>query len=89
MIQAKIEDLIGKTIKSIDSREDSITFNTEEGESYSMFHYQDCCENVTIEEIVGSLDDLIGVPILKAEERTNVDRDPVSVNAESYTWTFL
>jgi hypothetical protein len=49
-----------------------------------MYHYQDCCESVSIEDIVGDLDDLIGVPILMAEEVTE------SGDSEwgTFTWTF-
>ena len=50
-----------------------------------MYHSQDCCESVEIESIVGDLDDLIGTPILLAEDAEGEDN---SGNHESGTWTF-
>lgn len=66
-----------------------ITFECNDGTTYTMQHYQDCCESVCIEDINGDLDNLIGEPILIASERTSNDhlfgRD---VGSESHTWTF-
>jgi hypothetical protein len=61
-----------------------------------MEHQQDCCESVTIDDIIGDLDDLIGTPILKYGEVFNDGRDQslspdlyeMSEDAESSTWTF-
>ena len=54
-------------------------------------HYQDCCESVAIEYIVGDLADLIGTPILLAEEAVS-DKEPEGYKhkyqPESLTWTF-
>ena len=83
-----IEVLLGKTLKRIDNREDEIEFETTEGQVYLMHHNQDCCESVTVEEIVGDLNDLIGMPILLAEEATNSDDPPKEGADDSYTWTF-
>ena len=63
---------------------DEIYFETTCGRTFRQIHFQDCCECVGIEDIVGDLDDLIGVPIVRAEEREQRD-----VTArESGTWTF-
>ncbi len=68
---ANIEELIGKTILRIDGAElgsDAIVFHCSDGAIYRMYHEQDCCENVSLEDIVGDVNDLIGTPILSAEE---------------------
>lgn len=54
-----------------------------------MYHEQDCCENVYIEDIVGDLDDLVGTPLLVAEERVSCNEDGTDdMYADSYTWTY-
>ena len=67
----KFSELVGKTLKSVNGKAggDEITFFTEEGEVYRLYHSQVCCESVTVEDIVGDLQDLIGSPILMAWER--------------------
>lgn len=85
----KFEELLGKTLTEIDvsTSKDEILFHTDEGNTYKMFHDQDCCECVSIDDINGDLNDLIGNPILIAEESTNSD-NPQSQYDESFTWTF-
>jgi hypothetical protein len=56
-----------------------------------MYHYQDCCESVYVESVVGDLSDLIGSPILQAEEVVQMSGDDASLEGrgdESFTWTF-
>ena len=63
-----IQELIGKTFNRvfINSNKDELYFyNLDEG--YRFYHSQDCCESVSIEDICGELDDLIGSPLLVAE----------------------
>lgn len=66
--------------------DESITFYTKE-HSYLMYHEQDCCERVTLEEIIGDLDDLLNTPLLKAEVRTN-NLSPKPRENDSTLWTF-
>lgn len=76
--------LKGKTLTKIEKDyTDELIFYTTGGEIYKMYHEQDCCESVTIEDINGDINDLIGSPIIMAEEVTEDD-----LNAESGTWTF-
>lgn len=66
---AKLEDLIGKTLSSVKNLENErIVFETTEGKQFELYHDQDCCELVTVEDIFGDLNDLVGEPILVAEE---------------------
>lgn len=89
---SKIDILIGKTIKSIDQKEDSILFETSDSEFYKMYHDQSCCEEVVIESVCGDLDWLLDSPVLLAEERTS-NQNPIESkdmygDDTSFTWTF-
>ncbi len=84
-------DLVGKTLTNVENIDDEkIVFTLDSGEKYKLFHYQDCCENVYVESIVGDLSDLVGLPILVAEEVSNSDPQPGQdvPKYDSFTWTF-
>lgn len=93
-----LNDIIGKTLVSIEqsgngAEIDSVLFTDTEGTKYSMYHSQDCCESVSLHDIVGDIDDLIGSPIVQAEGVTHTNETPddlkdVSAADESWTWTF-
>lgn len=87
---AKVTDLLGKTLVKIkeDFDDEELLFYTSEDEFYKMHHEKDCCERVQIEDIVGDLNDLIGTPILMAEEVTNKDDPKDDDYTVSHTWTF-
>ncbi|WP_033463153.1 hypothetical protein [Bordetella bronchiseptica] len=78
--------LKGLTLVSIQAEVDGdeILLLTECGRKFRMVHYQDCCESVYVESIVGDLADLIGTPLLLAEEATSDAPDA----GGSETWTF-
>lgn len=93
-INFEFKDLIGLTFSAIERKGDEeIIFMTSEGRRFIMNHQQDCCESVEIESITGDLEDLIGNPILVAEEAES-DKDPEGVSPPGYgmdgsqTWTF-
>lgn len=87
-----VEDLLGKVVTVIEQGDDVLTFYTEDGDVYRMIHHQDCCESVEIEDIIGDLDDLIGSPILMAEEVSQEGEGEGDADddwgSDSSTWTF-
>lgn len=93
---AKVKDLVGKTLTEIKNNGDELIFIVDDGTQYKMYHEQDCCESVYIEDINGDLNDLIGTPILLAEEVSNYEPISVEDNQKtkeankwgSCTWTF-
>ncbi len=87
--KAEISDLIGlvPTRVYIDDY-DSMVIQTPVG-MFRFYHKQDCCENVTIESIVGDLQDLVGSPILLAEEVVSENEgEALNKYDDSFTWTF-
>lgn len=85
----KFEDLKGKVLKNIRVwDEQEIYFYCDDGSVYKLYHYQSCCESVYVEDIIGDLDNLIGEPIVMAEEINNIDMGRLDEYDESYTWTF-
>jgi hypothetical protein len=66
-----IELLKGKTVNHIENKGDELIFTCTDGKEYIMHHEQDCCENVTIDDIVGDLNDLLNSPILEALKAKN------------------
>jgi hypothetical protein len=82
-----VDVLKGKTLVSLKNEGNELVFKTLDGETYRMYHEQDCCESVSLEDIAGDLEDLVGSEILLAEEVEG--ESPADFEAyESYTWTF-
>lgn len=86
--------LVGKTMASIENKNNlEVIFTQDNGHVYKLYHNQDCCEQVSVDDICGDLEDIIGSPILLAEEITNEqDVNPVDIippeYQESFIWTF-
>ena len=89
MYDLNISTLIGKTLTAATNADDrEIVFETNEGEVYALYHEQDCCEHVYVEDVCGDLEDLVGSPILMAAEVSGENDGPLSEYDESFTWTF-
>ena len=96
-MEAEFSDLLGKTLKGVsvvenDGCKNEIIFETTDGDVYRSYHFQSCCEYVSVNDIEGDLNDLIGVPILQAEEVCNTEDEfgdfKKDEYTESFTWTF-
>lgn len=93
-----VEMLLGKVVRRIYRDPDFalgnyLIFEVSDTERYLMDHSQECCESVSIEDICGDLDDLIGTPILQAEESVSPDPPEGTEDFDrsregSQTWTF-
>lgn len=80
-----LSTLVGKTLAEVRrSGDEELFFTTQDGETFKMYHSQDCCESVYIEDIEGDLDSLVGNPIIVAEVASKDDPEA----SESGTWTF-
>jgi len=92
-----ISEMVGQTFVKVEHAVDEfLRFQTADGIIYEFYHNQDCCENVSIEDINGDLTDLEMSPLLLAEESESSSYDgadnpahpPKDKYDDSYTWTF-
>lgn len=81
--------LVGKTLAKVEQcGEDEILFVADNGDMFKLYHSQACCESVVVEDICGDLSDLVGTPILVAEEVESQQCPVDSQRYDSDTWTF-
>jgi hypothetical protein len=77
------EDLLGYELQNVTHTEDidgdHVIFELKNGETYQLYHAQQCCEQVNLVEIIGDLSDLRGAVIL-ADKKTEC--------GDLETWTF-
>lgn len=97
MFQVRVfDELLGKTLTKIEGAEkgsEEIIFTCSDGSKYKMYHEQDCCESVSIEDICGDIDNLLNRPIVLAEELSESKDDWYEKGRdfpeyESCTWTW-
>lgn len=84
--EVPFDKLLGKTLINIRNNGDEIYFETSEGDEFKMYHSQDCCESVSVEDIAGDLNDLLNAPILIAEAISSSDptEDVIEKRKEIY-----
>jgi hypothetical protein len=86
--------MIGKVMSSVTAHrgtqeQDVLHFVAETGEEFKFEHSQDCCESVSIEDINGDLQDLVGSPMTMAEEVEGSQEPRVQdYPDESFTWSY-
>jgi hypothetical protein len=90
--EVTIEELMGQTIVQIAGAEkgqEEILFTLKDSRVFRMFHEQDCCESVQVEDVCGDINDLIDRPIVRAEApSTKNEPKPSDKYIDYWTWTF-
>lgn len=92
----EVKDLLGHVLRSMETSADNeqMAFTLADGRKFMLYHEQHCCESVSIDDVCGNLEDLVGLPLPSAEESTNGKDNPpdarreVIEGQESFTWTF-
>jgi hypothetical protein len=86
------DDMIGAVLESATKGDASADFVAADGRRWSLYHDQDCCESVWLEDVCGDMGDLVGSPIVLAEEVSQEEPPlpdgPGKYVSDSFTWTF-
>lgn len=83
----EFSSLVGLTFASVENVKDyELRFTTVDGRKFRMYHEQDCCESVGLEDATPEnwKEVITGTPILHAEESSQINEKA----PESGTWTF-
>lgn len=96
----RLKDIVGQTVVEINGMKEGserVVLITKEGNKLVLWYEQDCCASCQIVQIDGDPLDLLGVPMVMAEEVTGeslgVDETKDENGADpgdydSHTWTF-
>lgn len=86
-----LKSIEGATITQVEgawSGSERVVFTLSDGRLVTFYHDQDCCESVDVEDVLGDVDNLIGSPLILAEEI--VRDDPKASESGTKTWyTFV
>jgi len=92
---ADISILNGRVIKEVtglNDDSDKVTFVMEDGKVYEMYHDQDCCESVYIEDVEGDASMLNGQRVVLAYESSTTEcpneREAGKWREDDEQWTF-
>lgn len=93
-----LSNIVGATITEVRGFEvgsNLVILILDDGRRVSFYHEQDCCENVSLYDIDGEPEDLVGGLIINAEEATGAIHELMEEaatdkldNYDSITWTF-
>ncbi len=87
----QFSDMLGMTMTEVEGKngDDVMSFVEKSGRKFQLYHSQDCCERVSIDQVDGDLKDLVGNPLLQCEEVSSDGAPkPPGDYVDSYTWTF-
>ena len=88
----ELHDMIGRTMVSVTGEigDDHMTFHADNGDQFQFWYEHDCCASCTVNDIAGDIADLVGSPIVLAEEVSSEGTPPHcdGYTPDSYTWTF-
>lgn len=85
----RFDDLVGTVLSMVRMvSDDRIEFHLEDGRSFVLYHSQDCCEHVTINDVAGDINDLVGRVVSADESSNTTDPPPSDGYDDSHTWTF-
>lgn len=59
-----LKDKTVTKIEGLEKYSEEVLFYTSDGCVYRMYHDQDCCEQVQVEDVCGDIDDLLNSPVL-------------------------
>jgi hypothetical protein len=68
----------------ISANKEQVVFELTDSRRFIFAHNQDCCEHVSVDDVIGDLEDIIQSPLIVAEECSQDDPEA----DESGTWTF-
>mgnify|MGYP000875778845 len=84
-----LDYLLGKTIVLVVGGENSneLVFNLGDGESFVMYHRQDCCESVYVGDITGDFASICDSPVLRVFENVqDGSGEPDCWGSRTYTF---
>lgn len=90
MRYVELSSLVGEVLTYIDTDgSDEIMLTTASGRKIKIYHEQDCCETVRIEDTKGNWHDLIGKVIVEAVHDVNPSGESEPEYTDSWTRTNL
>jgi hypothetical protein len=82
------EDMVGHIVTTTKVTDDEMYLYFTPTNYVKFYHDQFCCESVYIDDVCGDLNDLIGSPLLVAEEVSTERVPQLNAYEDSFTWTF-
>lgn len=73
----EMKTLVGETLTHIDVFSEEILLTLESGRKVKVYHSQDCCENVWLENVEGDFKELVGKVLIDVSEEVDPDGDQV------------